>query len=87
MAIGLDLIEESRMRRKQSNFTKTAEFHEGCKAGLFRGILEQKGIPCVLQGYYYRSLFYFFGPYVEISALVPQDKSGEASELFEKYIP
>ena len=86
VTIVLDLIEESRTRRKAGSLTKVAEFHEVYKAGLFRGVLEQRGIPCVLQGYYYRSLLYFFGPYIEISVLVPQDKSSEASELFEKYI-
>ncbi|MFA6055017.1 MAG: hypothetical protein WC769_06560 [Thermodesulfovibrionales bacterium] len=86
VAIVLDLSEESRVRRKSKSLTKIMEFHEVQKAGLFKGILEQKGIPCFLQGYYHRSLLYFFGPYIEISVFVPADKSSEASELFERYI-
>lgn len=86
VAVVLDLFEESRIRRTSGSLTKIAEFHEVQKAGLFRGILEQRGIPCLLQGYYHRSLLYFFGPYIEISIFVPRDRSGEASELFERYI-
>lgn len=86
VAVVLDLYEESRVRRKSAGLTKIMEFHEVQKAGLFKGILEQRGIPCLLQGYYHRSLLYFFGPYIEISALVPHDRTDEASELLSKYI-
>jgi len=54
----LDLFEESRTRRKLESLTKIMEFHDVQKVGLFKGILEQKGIPCILQGYYHRSLLY-----------------------------
>jgi preprotein translocase subunit SecY len=85
-AIVLDLLEESRIRNKSTGLTKIMEYHEVQKAGLFKGILDQRGIPCFLQGYYHRSLLYFFGPYIEISIFIPQDRSAEASELFERYI-
>jgi hypothetical protein len=85
VAIVLDLFEEFRLRRKSHGLTKIMEFHDVQKAELFRGILERRGICCLLQGYYHRSLLYFFGPYIEISVLVPQDRSNEASELFDRY--
>jgi len=86
VAIVLDVLEEFRIRRNTNGMTKVMEFHEAYEAGLFKGILEQRGIPCILRGYYHRSLLYFFGPYIEISVLVPSDKCAEASELFERYI-
>lgn len=86
VAVVLDLFEESRVRRKSGSLTKIMEFHEVQKAGLLKGILERRGIPCLLQGYYHRSLLYFFGPYVEISVFVPSDRSDEAAELFERYL-
>jgi preprotein translocase subunit SecY len=42
-------------------------------------------IPCYLRGYYHRALLYFFGPYIEISVLVPQEKIADAREIIENY--
>lgn len=81
VAITLDLWREFRMRRTNESLVKVAEFHDVVKAGLARSLLEGQGIPCLLRGYYYRALFYFFGPYVEISVFVPEDRRGAASEL------
>jgi hypothetical protein len=38
-----------------------------------------------LRGYYHRALLYFFGPYIEISVLVPGDKLEEAREVIKNY--
>ena len=86
VAILMDLIEEMRVRRKGNNFVKVAELHDVPKAGLLKSILLQKGLPCHLQGYYHRALFYFFGPYVEISVLVPNGKVSEAVSVIKKYM-
>jgi preprotein translocase subunit SecY len=86
VAIVLDLLEEMRSRRKGNNFVKVAELHDVPMAGLLKSILEQKSLPCFLRGYYHRALLYFFGPYIEISVLVPGDKVAEASEVIQKYL-
>jgi preprotein translocase subunit SecY len=86
VAIVLDLLEEVGSRRKGYNFVKVAELHDVPMAGLLKSILEQKSLPCFLRGYYHRALLYFFGPYIEISVLVPGDKVAEASEVIQKYL-
>jgi preprotein translocase subunit SecY len=86
VAIALDLSGESAVRRKSGNIVKVAEFHDVPKAGLCKSLLEGQGIQCHLRGYYYRALFYFFGPYIEISALVPEEKADEAAALIRDYI-
>lgn len=85
-AILLDLLEEIRARMKGSQLVKVAELHDVPMAGLVKSILEQKGLPCHLRGYYHRALLYFFGPYIEISVLVPEDRMNEAKEVIETYL-
>jgi preprotein translocase subunit SecY len=84
VAIALDLIGETRIR-KTHNLIKVAELHDVAKAGLLKSLLEGKGIPCHLGGYYHRALLYFFGPFIEISALVPKDKTDEANDVIKRY--
>ena len=55
-------------------------------AGLVKSLLEQKGLPCYLRGYYHRALLYFFGPYIEISVLVPEDRMTDTKEVIENYL-
>ncbi|MGZ3597794.1 MAG: putative signal transducing protein, partial [Syntrophales bacterium] len=86
VAIILDLMEELRLRKKGVNLVKIAELHDVPMAGLLKSLLEQKGLPCFLRGYYHRALLYFFGPYIEISVLVPEDKMADAIELVTRYI-
>lgn len=81
VAVVLDLMEEISARKRIDNMVKIAEFHDLPKAGIAKGLLESKGIPCFMKGYYHRALLYFFGPYIEISLLVPEDKRKEAEEL------
>jgi preprotein translocase subunit SecY len=86
VAIVLDLMEEVRLRRKGNNFVKVAELHDVPMAGLLKSLFERKGLPCFLRGYYHRALLYFFGPYIEISVLVPENKVAEASEVIQEYL-
>ena len=85
-AILLDLMEEMRTKKKQTNLVKVAELHDVPMAGLVKSLLEQKGLPCYLRGYYHRALLYFFGPYIEISVLVPEDRMTDAKEAIENYL-
>ncbi len=84
VAVLLDLIQEIRLRRG-SHLAKIAELHDVPMAGLLKNLLEQKGLPCYLKGYYHRALLYFFGPYIEISVFVPQDRAADAREVIENY--
>lgn len=86
MAIGLDISGELRTRTKSGNLIKIAESHDIPEAGLCKTMLEQKGIPCHLQGYYHRALLYFFGPYVGISVLVPETLASDAEDIIKKYL-
>jgi preprotein translocase subunit SecY len=85
VAIILDLIEEVHMRGQGGNLVKVAELHDVPMAGFVRSLLEQKGLTCYLRGYYHRALLYFFGPYIEISVLVPEEKIADAREVIENY--
>ncbi|MFX0198570.1 MAG: hypothetical protein ACFFCW_20815 [Candidatus Hodarchaeota archaeon] len=85
VTIVLDVCREFNFRRDYEALCKVAEFHDLPKATLVKSVLVQKGIPCLLKGYYHRGLLYFFGPYVEISALVPKSKATEAFELIDAY--
>jgi preprotein translocase subunit SecY len=85
VAIVLDLIEGIRLSRG-GHLIKLAELHDVPMAGLLKSLFEQKGIPCYLRGYYHRALLYFFGPYIEISVLVPEDRMNEAKEVIETYL-
>ena len=85
VAILFDLIEEIRLRRG-NHLVKVAELHDVPMAGLLKSLFEQKGVPCYLRGYYHRALLYFFGPYIEISVLVPEDRMTDAKEVIENYL-
>jgi preprotein translocase subunit SecY len=86
VAIALDLVEEMRIRKKEARLIKVAELHDIPIAGLVKSVLKQKGITCYLRGYYHRALLYFFGPFIEVSVLVPEDKVADAEELIKNYI-
>jgi len=85
VSIALDILEEARIRKEHKWLVKVGEFHDPAKAGLAKSLLEKHGIPSLLRGYYHRALLYFFGPYIEISLLVPQEKVKEASETINRY--
>ncbi|UCG78915.1 MAG: DUF2007 domain-containing protein [Nitrospirota bacterium] len=85
-AILLDIIGDIRIRGASEELVKVAEFHDVPKAGLLKSILTKEGIPCYLRGYYHRALLYLFGPYIEISALVPEHEADKARALIKKYM-
>jgi hypothetical protein len=85
VCIALDLVNEVSMRWKSRNLINVAEFQEPWKAGLLKSILQQNKIPCVIRGYYHRSLMYFFGPFVEMSIFVPAEKAKAATEEIERH--
>ncbi|MCK4846681.1 MAG: DUF2007 domain-containing protein [Deltaproteobacteria bacterium] len=86
VVIAMDISGEVLFRSKSGRLSKVAEFHNIPIAGLAKSLLEERAIPCHLKGYYHRALLYFFGPYIEVSLLVPEDKSEEAKELMKRYL-
>lgn len=86
IAIGMDIVGEVLFRWRRGRLVQVAEFHEPWKAGLLQNLLQGKKIPCQLQGYYHRSLLYFFGPYIEMSVFVPAKKADAAKEVIDAYL-
>jgi preprotein translocase subunit SecY len=85
VVIVLDVSYEARFRKTHEALSNVAEFHNLARASLLRSVLKSKGIPCLLRGYYHRGILYFFGPYIEISALVPRERAQEAAETISSY--
>lgn len=82
VSILLDIINEIKARKK-GFFVKIDEFQKPYEAKFIKNLLEQENIPCFLEGYYHRSILYFFGPYVEISLYVQQGKESEALSILQ----
>jgi preprotein translocase subunit SecY len=86
VAVLLDLMGEVPFRKRSDRLVKIAELHDVPIAGLVKSLLDRKGIPCFLRGYYHRALLYFFGPYIEISVLVPEVLADEARAAIIRYV-
>ena len=85
VSISLDIINEVKVRKKYGCFIKIDEFQKPYEAGFIKNLLEQNSIPCFLEGYYHRSLYYFFGPFIVISLYVPRGKESEALEIISEH--
>jgi preprotein translocase subunit SecY len=81
ISIFLDIINDVQARKKYGYFVRIDEFQKPYEAKFIKNLLEQKGIPCFLEGYYHRSLYYFFGPFIEISLYVQRGKESEALKI------
>ncbi len=81
VSISLDIINDVTARKKYGFFVKIDEFQKPYEAGFIKNLLEQNSIPCFLEGYYHRSLYYFFGPFIGISLYVQRDKESEALKI------
>jgi preprotein translocase subunit SecY len=81
VSISLDIINDVKARKKYGNFVKIDEFQKPYEAGFIKNLLEQNSIPCFLEGYHHRSLYYFFGPFIGISLYVQRDKESEALKI------
>jgi len=86
VAIALDLYGEGRLRLHYGRLVSVAELHDAVRAALLEDLLRGRGVPCLLRGYRHRALLFFFGPYVEISLLVPEGHREEAEELVEHFL-
>ncbi len=86
VCITLDLTSESLFRWRSGGLVRIAEFQEPWKAGLLRSLLEKESIPCTVRGYYYRSLLYLFGPYIEMTVFVDGSNEIAARAVINKYL-
>ncbi len=86
VCITLDLTGELLFRWRSNGLVRVAEFHEPWKAGLLRSLLEKENVPCVIRGYYHRSLLYLFGPYIEMPVFVERSNVNAAREVMRIYL-
>jgi preprotein translocase subunit SecY len=87
VCVTLDIVNEVRLRWRAGELVNIAEFHEPWKAGLMRDLLQGKNIPSVIRGYHHRALLYFFGPYIEMSLLVPREQVEAAQATLKDSFP
>ncbi len=85
VCITLDLTGELLFRWRSDNLVRIAEFHEPWKAGLLRSLLEKEKVPCIVRGYYHRSLLYLFGPYIEMPVFVAGSNENAARDVMRRY--
>jgi preprotein translocase subunit SecY len=76
----VDLREESRAWKRHPSLVKVWELHRLYAVSPVRQALEDKGIPFHLRGLGFRSLFYFFAPYVPVEVLVPKENAEMAED-------
>ncbi len=86
VCITLDLAGELLFRWRSDSLVRIAEFHEPWKAGLLRSLLEREKVPCMVRGYYHRSLLYLFGPYIEMPVFVAGSNENAARDVMRRYV-
>jgi hypothetical protein len=86
-AISLDIRERYVVQRRSQSggLVKIAEFHDVYDAAMVRNHVESEGIPALVQGFHHRCLLYFFGPYIDISLMVPQTHVETSKALIKTY--
>ena len=78
--VGLDLVDEWRFRQRHAGAERLIELDNVQLAIHVRGVLQERGIACLVQAYHARSLFFFFRPLYKMNVLVPADRLAEARE-------
>ncbi|MEM9596149.1 MAG: hypothetical protein AAGD06_17895 [Acidobacteriota bacterium] len=82
-AFALDLYGEWRFRRPHPRAEPLAELDNVHLAIYLRVALDRVGVPCVIQARHFRSLFFFWQPLFKMAVLVPEDRLGDAREIFD----
>ena len=80
-----DLTGELLFRWRSDSLVRIADFHEPWKAGLLLSLLEKEKVPCIVRGYYHRSLLYLFGPYIEMPVFVAGSNENAARDIMRIY--
>ena len=87
VAISMDVIDRYRFHRKTQSgeLVKIAEFHDIYDAAMIKKHIDSQGVRTHLQGYYHRLLYYFFGPYIDISLIVAKKDVEFCEDLLLRY--
>ncbi len=86
VCITLDLTGEMLFRWRSDSLVRIAEFQAPWKAGLLRSLLEKENVPCIVRGYYHRSLLYLFGPYIEMPVFVAGSNENASRDVMRRYV-
>ena len=81
VAIILDIKDEISFRVRFGAFEYIECYQDVAEAGLARECLVGHGVNCYVRGYYHRSLYYLFGPFIEMSLAVPVGESEKAKKI------
>jgi len=60
-------------------------YHRSYDSSMIKRHIKSEGVPCHLQGFYHRHLYYFFGPYLDISLMVANDKAEFCRGIIKNY--
>jgi len=86
LAISLDLIDGFKFYQNDMlRPIKIAEFHDIYDANMIQKHMEALGIKSYLRGYHHRLLYYFFGPYLDMSLIIDDQDKERAQELIQNY--
>jgi len=87
VVIGLDILDRYNVQHQtpSDQLVKIAEFHDIYDSALIKRHIKSEGVPCHLQGFYHRHLYYFFGPYLDISLMVGNDKAEFCRDIIKSY--
>ena len=87
VVIGLDILDRYNVQRQtpSGQLIKIAELHDIYDSSMIKRHLKSEGVPCHLQGFYHRHLYYFFGPYLDISLMVGNDEAEFCRDIIKNY--
>jgi preprotein translocase subunit SecY len=80
-AVLVDLAQEWTFRNRAGALAVVQQFNHVYEADLYADALRQGGIEVYIQGMAHRSLLHFFGPFTQLSLMVPEEQSAKALEI------
>lgn len=83
-AIAMDLRAEWHARRRAPSLVPIWPVHRIYEVDVAVAILAERGIEVHPRAVHHRTLLQFFGPYVPVDLLVPEDRAAEAHALLER---
>jgi len=87
VVIGLDILDRYNVQRQtpSGQLVTIAEFNDIYDSSMIKRHIRSEGVPCHLQGFYHRHLYYFFGPYLDIKMMVGNDKAEFCRDIIKNY--
>jgi hypothetical protein len=83
-AVVLDLTEEWRARRREPTLVVVWPIHQTARVEPALAKLAAAGIRAHARGLHHRALLQFFGPYLPIDLMVPEERADEARALLDQ---